>query len=333
MANYQEIAGQVLHNKLKPIYFLYGEEPYLIDKLCKLFLERVIPEDEQDFNLSLCYGADTSAQDLVSDIMRFPMMGTRVLVVVREAQMCKDLEKLLPYLSEMPESTSLVLCYKKAPDKRKAFFKKLNEIAEVFEGEPVKDYKLTDTIIQMCRERKFGISPQTAQIMGEHTGTSLEQIASELEKLMTALPKNKREITADDIELYIGISKEYNNFELLRAVVNKDVAKAYKIAHHFSKNESKYPVQMLLPLLFNYFTNLLAVYYLTQQDARTISTALKIGSYQVNDYLTGLQHYRIMSTFNIIHQIRMSDALSKGVGGTASSSQVLIDLLNYIFTA
>ncbi len=333
MANYQDIAGQILHKKLKPIYFLYGEEPYLIDKLTKLFLERVIPAEEQDFNLSLCYGADTTAQDLVSDIMRFPMMGTRVLVVLREAQMCKDLEKLLPYLSEMPESTSLVLCYKKAPDKRKVFFKKLNEIAEVFEGVAVKDYQLTDTIIKMCHERKFSISPQTAQIMGEHTGTSLEQIATELDKLTTALPKNKRDITADDIELYIGISKEYNNFELLRAIVNKDVAKAFKIAQHFSKNESKYPIQMFLPLLFNYFTNLLAVYYLPQKDARSISAALKVGSYQVDDYLKGLQHYRIMSTFNIIHQIRMSDALSKGVGSSASSSQILRDLLNYLFTA
>ncbi len=331
MASYQEVATQIIKKDLKPLYFLYGEEPYLIDKLAKLFSERVIPKDEQAFNLSLSYGADVTAQDLVADGMRFPMMGERVLVVVREAQMCKDLDKLLPYLAEFPKSTTLVLCYKKMPDKRKAFFKKLAEVAENFESQVVKEYKLVDTIIQMCRSQHFGISPKTAQIMGEHTGTSLEQIASELDKLAIAYPKGKRELTTDDIELYIGISKEYNNFELRQAIISRDVAKAFKIASHFSKNESKYPVQAVLPLLFNYFSNLLAVYYLAQKDERTIATSLKVSPYQVNDYLVGLQHYSIMATFNIIHQIRMSDALSKGVGGTATSSQVLIDLLSYIF--
>ncbi len=332
MISYQEIATQIVKKDLKPLYFLYGEEPYLIDKLATLFAERVIPEDEEAFNLTISYGADVTAQDLVADAMRFPMLGERVLVIVKEAQMCKDLEKLLPYLSEFPQSTTLVICYKKPVDKRKAFFKKLIELAVNFESPLIKEYKLVDTIIQMCRSQHFGISPKTAQIMGEHTGTSLEQIATELDKLAIAFPKGKRELTTDDIELYIGISKEYNNFELRQAVVSRDVAKAFKIAKYFSKNESKYPVQAVLPLLFNYFTNLLAVYYLAQRDERTIATTLKISPYQVNDYLLGLQNYSIMATFNIIHQIRMSDALSKGVDGTATSSQVLIDLLSYIFS-
>ncbi len=331
MANYQELATDIVKKKLKPLYFLYGEEPYLIDKLTNLFLERVIPKDQEPFNLTLVYGADVTAQDLVADAMRFPMLGERVLILVREAQMCRDLEKLEPYLLQFPESTTLVLCYKKGIDKRKTFFKRLMDLAVMFESPLVKEYKLVDTIIQMCRSQHFGISPKTAQIMGEHTGTSMEQIASELDKLAIAYPKGKKELTADDIELYIGISKEYNNFELRQAIISRDVAKAFKIAHHFSKNESKYPVQAILPLLFNYFTNLLAVYYLPQKDERTIAASLKLSSYQVNDYLVGLQHYSIMASFNIIRQIRMSDALSKGVGGTASSSQVLIDLLSYIF--
>ncbi len=333
MAGYQEIATQIIKKDLQPLYFLYGEESYLLDKLTALFAERVIPQDEEAFNLSILYGADVVAQDLVADAMRFPMMGERVLVLVREAQMCKDLEKLQPYLAEFPPSTTLVLCYKKTPDKRKALFKTLAERAVCFESQPIKEYKLVDTIIQMCRAEHFGISPKTAQIMGEHTGTSLEQIASELDKLRLAYPKGKSELTADDIELYIGISKEYNNFELRQAIINRDAAKAFKIAHHFSKNESKYPVQAILPLLFNYFTNLLAVYYLPNRDEKTIASSLKVSSYQVQDYVSGLQHYSIMATFNIIHQIRMSDALSKGVGGTVTSSQVLIDLLSYIFNA
>ncbi len=331
MASYQDIASQIIHKKLAPIYFLYGEEPYFIDKLTTLFLSRIIPKDEQDFNLTHYYGADVFAQDIISDGMRFPMMGERNLIVLREAQMCKDLDKLTPYLDEFPPSTTLVFCYKKSIDKRKMFFKTILSKASTFESNPIKEYQIVDTIIQLCREKHFAISPDVAEIMAEHTGTSLEQIASEVNKLTTALPRGTRAITADHIEIYIGISKEYNNFELLRAIVHHDTAKAFKIAQHFSKNESKYPVQAVLPLIFNYFSNLLAVYYLPEKNERSIANALKLRPYQVRDYIEGLRHYGIMTTFKIIHQVRMSDALSKGVGGTASSSQVLLDLLSYIF--
>ncbi len=331
MATYLDISKDIQKKNLQQFYLLYGEESYFIDKLSQLFIEKIIPEEAKDFDQTIHYGDELNVEDLIADLMRFPLMSERVLIIIKEAQSAKNLEKLAPYLKEIPSQTTLVLCYKNKLDKRKTFFKLLLEKAVCFESQAVKEYKIAETIMLMAKEYGFEISNQVAQILADHTGTNLEQIASDLNKLALAINKPKHQISLDDIEQYIGISKEFNNFELIDAIVNKDEARAFKIVQHFAENEAKHPVQAILPLIFTFFSNLMICHYLPNKSKESIQQNLRANILQVNNYLAGLQNYSVMKNFQIIHQIRISDAKSKGVEATLSSTECLKDLLFFIF--
>lgn len=336
MLNYDVIAREISAKQLRPAYLLSGEEFYFIDKLVDLFLQRVIPIDEQDFNLTVLYGNDPSTDlaQVIADAMRFPMMGEKHLVLVKEAQQIKDIERIGSILPELPESTCLVLAYKKKVDKRKALYKGFVAMGEaILESNPISEREVPRFITACFAEKKLEIDAHTALVMSEHTGNDLEKIMREVEKLSIILGESGAKVTPELIEEHIGISKEYNNFELLNALVHKNATKAYKIAYHFASNEKSYPIQMTLPVLFNFFSLLMGAYYLPQKDERSLAQGLGIAPYMTRDYATAMQYYNAGQVFRIIRKIRLADAYSKGVDANLSGGEILKELISYILTA
>ena len=334
MLTYDTIAREIKEGKLRPAYLLSGDEPYFIDKLTELFLQQVIPEDERDFNLTVLYGNDKNTQVslIASDVMRFPMMGERHLVLVKEAQQINDIESLGKHMTELPETTCLVLCYKKKADKRKALYKSFMALdGSILESNPIAERDVPRFITSLLQAKNLSIDAHTAALMSEHTGNNLEKINGEVEKLSIVLPSGGS-VTPDVVELHIGISKEYNNFELLSALINRQDTKAYRIAYHFAKNEKNYPIQMTIAILFNYFSTLMGGYYLAQKDERSLAQGLGLSPYMVRDYVKGMQHYSAGQVYQIIRHIRMADAYSKGVGANMPSGEILKQLVSSILT-
>lgn len=331
MLSYDLIAKEIASRQLRSAYLLMGEEPYFIDKLTEQFLT-LIPEEEQDFNLSLLYGNDRAVDlaQITSDAMRFPMMGERHLILVKEAQQVSDLDKLSTLLGELPETSCLVLAYKKKADKRKPLYKAFAALGAIFESNPISEREVPKFITTSLKSKQLEIDAHTAQLMAEHTGNDLEKILGEVEKLSIILGPRGGRITAELVEEHIGISREYNNFELLRALIHRDVAKAYRIAYYFAANEKSYPIQMTLPVLFNYFSTLMGAYYLPNKDERSLAAGLGISPYMARDYAEGMRQYTAGQTFGIIRQIRLSDAYSKGVDSNLPGGEILKELIAFI---
>lgn len=336
--SYESILKDIKAKKPKRAYILTGDEPYYIDKLVSLFEKEVIPEENQDFDQVVSYGGnDLKSKDIISDFMRLPMIGQLMLVIIKEAQQISDLEKIAPYLESIPETSTLVIGYKKKPDKRKGFFKKAGELGFLFESNKIQDYKLPDMILTIVSSRGGIIDLQSANMMAEFLGNDLEKIEREVDKLMIVLKQDgntRFQITPDLIERHIGISKEYNSFELLNAVIRKDKEKAYRIAVQFGKNEKNHPIQPILAVLYNFFSNLMCACYTPDKSENGLMKALELRfRFQSKDYITALRSYSPLKVYEIIRYLRTVDAYSKGfdVGTPPSNHDLLLQLLNKIF--
>ena len=334
MPTYDEIIRSLKQRKPQRVYLLAGDEPLFIDQIATFAAKELIPAEEQDFNQSILYGAEVNARTILLEALRFPMMGSQVLVLVREAQQVRDLDTLAAHLDELPESTSLILCYKKKADKRKALYKAISERGGVFESTKMYDSKIPDFIIKSFAARQLDIDPRTAHLMADSTGNDLEKILNEVEKIALALSeKGTRTVTPEVIEYYIGVSKEYNNFELLTALIRRDAARAYRIALYFASDERNHPIQMTLSTLFGFFSNLMAVYYIAQPNERSIASLLGVQPFVARDYDLARRGYSAAQTFAIIHQIRLIDAYSKGVDANIPTSQLYSELVSRILAA
>ena len=334
MPTYDEIIRSLKQRKPQRVYLLAGDEPLFIDQIASFAAKEMIPAEEQDFNQSILYGAEVNARTILLEALRFPMMGSQVLVLVREAQQVRDLDTLAAHLDELPESTCLILCYKKKADKRKALYKAISERGGVFESTKMYDSKIPDFIIKSFAARQLDIDPRTAHLMADSTGNDLEKILNEVEKIALALSeKGTRTVTPEVIEYYIGVSKEYNNFELLTALIRRDAARAYRIALYFASDERNHPIQMTLSTLFGFFSNLMAVYYIAQPNERSIASLLGVQPFVARDYELARRGYSAAQTFAIIHQIRLIDAYSKGVDANISTSQLYSELVSRILAA
>ena len=334
MPTYDEIIRSLKQRKPQRVYLLAGDEPLFIDQIASFVAKELIPAEEQDFNQSILYGAEVNARTILLEALRFPMMGSQVLVLVREAQQVRDLDTLAAHLDELPESTCLILCYKKKADKRKALYKAISERGGFFESTKMYDSKIPDFIIKSFAARQLDIDPRTAHLMADSTGNDLEKILNEVEKIALALSeKGTRTVTPEVIEYYIGVSKEYNNFELLTALIRRDAARAYRIALYFASDERNHPIQMTLSTLFGFFSNLMAVYYITQPNERSIASLLGVQPFVARDYDLARRGYSAAQTFAIIHQIRLIDAYSKGVDANIPTSQLYSELVSRILAA
>ena len=330
--SYESICKEIAERKFSPIYVLMGEEPFFIDQITDLLIENVLAEEERDFNQSVFYGADADAVSVINAARRFPMMSEYQLIVVKEAQLMRDIESLNAYAKHPLSSTVLVINYKyKTLDRRKSLAAAVEKNGILFESKKIPDYKMPGYITGLLQQRSLAIDAKAAQMLSDFLGNDLNRLSKELDKLAIVMAQmGSKRVTPELVERNIGISKEYNNFELIKALATKDVLKANRIAQYFEKNPKTNPLQMTLAVLFNYFSNLLIAYYSKDRSEAGLMAALGLRSaFQLKDYQMGMRHYSAMKVFLSIGEIRKADAASKGVDNASASDADLLKELLY----
>ena len=329
---YESICKDIADRKYAPVYVLMGEEPFFIDQITDLLVDNVLTEEERDFNQSIFYGADADAVSVINAARRFPMMAEHQLIVVKEAQLMRDIELLTAYVKHPLASTVLVINYKyKSLDRRKNLAAAVEKNGILFESKKIPDYKMPGFITGLLQQRSLSIDVKAAQMLSDFLGNDLNRLSKELDKLAIIMAEtSSKRVTPELIERNIGISKEYNNFELIKALSAKDVLKANRIAQYFEKNPKNNPLQMTLAVLFNYFSNLLIAYYSKDKSESGLMAAMGLRSaFQLKDYQMGMKHYSAMKVFFSIGEIRKTDAASKGVDNASASDADLLKELLY----
>ena len=330
---YEDIAKDIKNGKFAPVYLLMGEEDYYIDRISDYIVEKALDENEKEFNLTIMYGLDTDMASVVNNAKRYPMMSEHQVVVVKEAQNLRSWEELSFYMQKPLTSTILVFCYKHGTlDRRKKIVAEIEKNGVVFESKKLKENLLPGFITTYMKRRKMEIDDTAAQLMAEFVGNDLNRLAGELDKLIITMPKDRNRITPVEIERNIGISKDYNNFELKNALITKDTLKANKIVKYFSDNPKSNPLQPTLALLFNYFSNLMVAYYAPERTENGLAAYLGLKSpWLAKEYIAGMKAYTGVKVMNIITQIRLCDARSKGIGNVSlSQGELLRELVYFI---
>lgn len=333
MDDIKNIVADIKAKQLKPIYFLMGEEPYYIDKISEFIENNVLAEEEKGFNQMVLYGRDVSVDDIVANAKRFPMMAEHQVVIVKEAQdLSRTIEKLVSYAENPQPSTILVVNYKyKKLDKRKALYKAVQKTGLVYESKKLYENQVADWIRRVLAGKKYSIAPKAAQMLVEFLGTDLSKINNELDKLQIILPEGTQ-ISPEHIEQNIGISKDFNNFELRKAIGNRDEIKAYQIIKYFADNPKGNPMVVTVSLLFNFFSQLLHYHGLNDKSARNVASALRINPYFVNEYVTAARNYPMRKVSKVVAILREFDVKGKGVGANATpQGDLLKELLVKIF--
>ena len=329
---YEEIARNLKNKVYAPIYFLMGEEDYYIDRISEYILNHILTDTEKEFNQTVVYGADTDIASVINTARRYPMMSKYQIVVVKEAQNLKNLDELVYYLQKPMPSTILVFCYKHGSlDRRKKITIELDKAGVLFESKKLKDTQLPGFITSYLKRRQVEIEPKASEMMAEFVGTDLNRMASELEKLIITLSKGQRRITPEQIERNIGISKDFNNFELRNALIAKDILKANQIVKYFEENPKSNPLQVTLAVLFNFFSNLMLAYYAPEKNEQGIAAQLGLRSaWQARDYQTAMRRYTGVKVMKIIEAIRRCDVRLKGISNASVSDGDLLRELVYV---
>ena len=328
MNEIKNIVSDIKNGNIKPIYFLMGEEPYYIDKISDYIEENVLEEAEKGFNLQVMYGRDASIDDIVASAKRYPMMAEKQVIIIKEAQdLSRSIEKLVSYANNPQPTTVLVINYKyKRLDKRKKLHKAIAKTGLVYESKKLYDNKVADWIRRVLNGKNYQIAPKAAQMLVDFLGTDLSKIANELDKLTLILPKETI-INDNHIEENIGISKDFNNFELLKAIGDKNVLKANRIINYFVANPKNNPTVMTISLLNNFFTKLLLFHGLQNKSKDAVSKALGVNIYFVEDYFLASRNYPMRKVAQIIAFLRDADVKSKGVGANQTQGDILKELI------
>ena len=333
MEEVKRIVADIRNGKISPFYFLFGEEPYYIDKISQFIEKNVLTEEEKGFNQMVLYGKDVSIDDIVANAKRYPMMAERQVVIVKEAQdLSRTIEQLVDYAENPQPTTVLVICFKyKKLDKRKKLFKSVQKHGVLFESKKLYENQVSEWIRTILNGKGYSISHKASLLLVENLGTDLSRISKELDKLTLVLPKESQ-ITPDHIEEHIGISKDYNNFELKKAIGERDVLKASKIIHYFSQNPKDNPFVLTVSLLYNFFSQLLQYHGLNDHSPKSVASALRINPYFVGEYQIAAKNYPMKKVSAIISDLREMDLKGKGVGANAlPPSDLLKELLSKIF--
>ncbi len=334
MDEVKQLVTDIKNGNLKPIYFLMGEEAYYIDKISDFIEDTILTEEERGFNQMILYGRDISIEDIVSNAKRYPMMAEYQVVIIKEAQdLSRTIEKLASYAEHPQPTTVLVVNYKyKKIDKRKALYKAIKKSGVVYESKKLYENQVADWIRRILSPKGYSITPKAAQMLVEFLGTDLSKINNELEKLQIILPKDSQ-ITPELIEENIGISKDYNNFELRKAIGDKNVVKAHQIVNYFAENPKDNPMVVTVSLLFNFFSQLLHFHGLKDKSPRSVASALRINPYFVNEYVAAARNYPMRKVSTVVSTLRDFDVKSKGVGANAVPQgdllkELLVRILN-----
>lgn len=329
---YQSIVSDVKAGQIAPIYYLMGEEAYYIDRLCDFLTDALMPnEEDRDFNLITLFGPDTSTDAIISAAKGFPMMGERILIIVKEAQALKDIDKLEYYLKQPSQQNVIVFCHKNGTiDRRKKAATLIAKMGVLFESAKPSDRDLLNFIDSYIKEKGLKIEPRAHQMIAEYVGADLLRVASEIDKLALAMPADNKNVTCDLVTNQIGISKQFNIFELQDAIGAKDVRKVNEIANYFDRNQKTTPIQMILPSLYKYFANLMQAYYAPERTESGIATYLGMSDWQVRrNILPPMRNYNGVKCMQILAAIRRTDAKSKGVDNPETSSGELMKELIY----
>lgn len=293
-----------------------GEESFFIDRITDYIAEHVLRPEERDFNQNVVFGNETTDSQIVLMAREVPMMAEHRVIIVKEAQNLKSMKVLEKYMEKPVRSTVLVLCHKNGSiDKRKTILKTAAQNGVIFESKKLTDYELSRFVEQYLKERKTLVDQKSIAMIVDHVGPDLNRMVGELDKVLLGLPADNQSVTPEIVERQIGVSKDFNRFELLRAIVNKDVYKANMIVKYFNNNPRSVSVFVYLPMIFNFFKNLMLAYYAPNRNNEN-SVAEYLGlrsSWAARDYVTGMRNYTGRKTLQIISKIREVDGKMKGI--------------------
>lgn len=333
MIKLEDLKSQLKAKQFAPVYLLMGEEPFYIDQICKYLENNVIDEADRDFNQVVLYGKDTTAADVIGSAKEYPFGSPHRLVILKEAKEMRGIEGLQPYVENPLPSTILVVCYKYGKLSAKQC-KPYEKHGIVFESVGVKDYNLSSWIEKQAKIFKFQIDPVTANMLAEHIGNDLSRIHKELEKLRVIFPPNQI-ITPDIVERYIGISKEYNIFELQEALGNRDQQKALKIMLNFAQHQRENPNIKTIGMLYSFYQKMLHYHLAADKSSTNLSYIFKNNNnYVVKKNLGYTQHYTLQQLINIMNILEEYDAKSKGVNvDSMDAGELLKELIYKILNA
>jgi DNA polymerase-3 subunit delta len=327
--DYNQVIDDLGNKKYSPVYFLEGEEPFFMDRISDFILENVLTEEEKSFNQSILYGKDLSMESVMTAVKRFPMMAERQVVVIREAQNIRNIEDLAPYVEKPMKSTILVINYKyKTIDKRKKLYKAIQKNGIHFESKPLYDNQVPGWISNYLREKNLGIDPRAAQMITDFVGSDLQRIVNELEKVTISLVPGTS-IMPEDVEKNIGISKDYNFFELQKALGNKDILRSNRIINYFIDNEKQNPLTLIIGNLVAFFRKILIYHSIeNKSDRNVVAQKLAINPFFINDYAAAARNYSLDKAVNLISIMREYDLRSKGArGGTTTNGELFRELV------
>lgn len=331
---YETLMKSLVARQFSPVYVLMGDESYFIDKICDYLAENVLKPEERDFNQNVIFGADVTSSQVVDLCKGYPMMAERRVVILKEAQNLRNLELLERYFENPVKTTVFVMCYKNGSiDRRKKLLPRAEQAGVVFESKKLYDRQLPAFIEKYLKVGKATIEPKAVQMVADHVGTDLHRLASELDKLLISLPEKDRRVTPDVVEREIGVSKDFNAFELRNAIVNRDVFKANQIINYFDNNPKSGSLYALLPMLFSYFQNLMIAYYApNKQNEGELAKFLDLKSvWGVRDYTVGMRNYSGMKVMAIIDKFKEVDARSKGLDNPfTSAGELMKELIFFI---
>ena len=318
-----------------PVYYLMGEESYYIDKICDFIAEHALQPEERDFNQTVLFGSDVTAAQVADAARRYPMMAERQVVIVKEAQNLKQTDQLEKYFKKPMPQTVLVMCHKNGviDGRKREYVKTIREAGVLFESKKLRDRDLPHFIESYLRQREVSIDPKSTQLIADAIGADLSRLTGELDKVIISLPKESRRVTPQVVEDQIGVSKEFNSFELQNAIVNRNVFKANQIVKYFDDNPKAGNIYQFLPMLFSYFQNLMIAYYAPQKQSQEgVAEWLELRNpWAAKDYMTGLRNYSGMKVMQIISKIREIDAKSKGLDNpNTPPGELMKELIFYI---
>ena len=318
-----------------PVYYLMGDESYYIDKISDYIAEHVLQPEERDFNQTILFGSDVTAAQIADAARRYPMMSEYQVVIVKEAQNLKNTEALEKYFKQPMASTILVMCHKNGTidGRKREYTKAILSAGILFESKKLRDRDLPVFIENYLKQRHVSIDPKSTQLIADSIGADLSRLASELDKVVLSLPEQDRRVTPQVVEDQIGVSKDFNAFELRDAIVNRNVFKANQIIKYFDDNPKAGSIYSFLPMLFNYFQNLMIAYYAPKKQSQEgVAEWLELRSpWAAKDYMTGMRNYSGMKVMQIIGKIREIDAKSKGLDNpNTPPGELMKELIFYI---
>ena len=332
---YESVMRDLKARQFKPLYYLMGDESYYIDKISDYIAENVLPPEERDFNQTVMFGSDVTASQITDAAKRYPMMSEYQVVIVKEAQLIKNVEPLTAYFKNPLASTILVMCHKNGSvdGRKREYVKAIQQAGVLFESKKLQERALPVFIERYLQQHGATIDPKSTQIIADSIGSDLSRLVGELDKVLISLPADDKRVTPQVVEDQIGVSKDFNAFELRDAIINRNIFKANLIMKYFDNNPKAGSIYSFLPLLFNYFQNLMIAYYCPQRNSQEgVAAWLELRSpYAAKDYMTGMRNYTGMKVMQIISKMREIDAKSKGLDNpNTPAGELMKELIFFI---